>query len=42
VDTSGQHRQEATLLEEMRQVTDATRPDLMVFVMDASIGQAAF
>ncbi|KAG0548464.1 hypothetical protein BDA96_01G169100 [Sorghum bicolor] len=42
VDTSGRHRQEAALLEEMRQVADATRPDLVVFVMDASIGQAAF
>ncbi|CAD6213698.1 unnamed protein product [Miscanthus lutarioriparius] len=42
VDTSGRHRQEAALLEETRQVADATRPDLVVFVMDASIGQAAF
>jgi signal recognition particle GTPase len=42
VDTSGRHRQEAALLEEMRQVADATRPDLVVLVMDASIGQAAF
>jgi signal recognition particle subunit SRP54 len=42
VDTSGRHRQEAALLEEMRQVADATRPDLVVFVMDASIGQGAF
>jgi signal recognition particle subunit SRP54 len=42
VDTSGRHRQEAALLEEMRQVSDATKQDLVVFVMDASIGQAAF
>ncbi|CAD6238080.1 unnamed protein product [Miscanthus lutarioriparius] len=42
VDTSGRHRQEAALLEEMRQVSDATRPDLVVLVMDASIGQTAF
>ncbi|KAJ1261598.1 hypothetical protein BS78_09G042400 [Paspalum vaginatum] len=42
VDTSGRHRQEAALFEEMRQVAEATRPDLVVFVMDASIGQAAF
>ncbi|XP_066314467.1 signal recognition particle subunit SRP54 2-like [Miscanthus floridulus] len=42
VDTSGRHRQEAALLEEMRQVAGATRPDLVVLVMDASIGQAAF
>lgn len=42
VDTSGRHRQEAALLEEMRQVAEAVRPDLVVLVMDASIGQAAF
>ncbi|KAF8042774.1 hypothetical protein BT93_A1182 [Corymbia citriodora subsp. variegata] len=42
VDTSGRHKQEATLFEEMRQVSEATKPDLIVFVMDSSIGQAAF
>jgi len=42
VDTSGRHGQEAALLEEIRQVAEATRPDLVVLVMDSSIGQAAF
>ncbi|CAN6283906.1 unnamed protein product [Urochloa humidicola] len=42
VDTSGRHKQEAALFEEMRQVSEATRPDLVVFVMDGSIGQVAF
>ncbi|KAF7123394.1 hypothetical protein RHSIM_Rhsim12G0190500 [Rhododendron simsii] len=42
VDTSGRHKQEASLFEEMRQVSEATRPDLVIFVMDSSIGQAAF
>ncbi|ESQ30621.1 hypothetical protein EUTSA_v10011425mg [Eutrema salsugineum] len=42
VDTSGRHKQEATLFEEMRQVAEATKPDLVIFVMDSSIGQAAF
>ncbi|CAH9142299.1 unnamed protein product [Cuscuta epithymum] len=42
VDTSGRHKQEASLFEEMRQVYEATQPDLVVFVMDGSIGQAAF
>lgn len=42
VDTSGRHKQEASLFEEMRQVQEATKPDLVVFVMDGSIGQAAF
>ncbi|KAG5572573.1 hypothetical protein H5410_062339 [Solanum commersonii] len=42
VDTSGRHKQEAALFEEMRQVAEATKPDLVIFVMDSSIGQAAF
>ena len=73
VDTSGRHKQEAALFEEMRQVSEATvfplsespaysiqpctanenltnlffvcsmqKPDLVIFVMDGSIGQAAF
>ena len=42
VDTSGRHKQEASLFEEMRQVAAAVQPDLVVFVMDGSIGQAAF
>ncbi|AES68174.2 putative signal-recognition-particle GTPase [Medicago truncatula] len=42
VDTSGRHKQEASLFEEMRQLSEATKPDLVIFVMDSSIGQAAF
>ncbi|TXG50350.1 hypothetical protein EZV62_022874 [Acer yangbiense] len=42
VDTGGHHKQEASLFEEMHQVAEATRPDLVIFVMDSSIGQAAF
>ncbi|KAL6647564.1 hypothetical protein ACP70R_015001 [Stipagrostis hirtigluma subsp. patula] len=42
VDTSGRHKQEAALFEEMRQLSEATKPDLVIFVMDGSIGQAAF
>lgn len=42
VDTSGCHKQEAALFEEMRQLSEATKPDLVVFVMDSSIGQTAF
>ncbi|KAL6497079.1 Signal recognition particle subunit SRP54 3 [Orobanche gracilis] len=26
----------------MRQVSEATKPDLVIFVLDSSIGQAAF
>ncbi|XP_051135979.1 signal recognition particle 54 kDa protein 2-like [Andrographis paniculata] len=42
VDTSGRHKQEEALLEEMRQVSEATKPDLIIFVMDSSIGQVAY
>ncbi|KAK3224683.1 hypothetical protein Dsin_004545 [Dipteronia sinensis] len=41
VDISGRHKQDASLFEEMRQVAEATKPDLVIFVMDSSIGQAA-
>ncbi|PIK58535.1 putative signal recognition particle 54 kDa protein isoform X2 [Apostichopus japonicus] len=40
VDTSGRHKQEDSLFEEMLQVSNAVNPDNIVFVMDASIGQA--
>jgi signal recognition particle subunit SRP54 len=41
VDTSGRHRQEAALFEEMQEISAAARPDNIIFVMDGSIGQAA-
>lgn len=40
VDTSGRHKQEDSLFEEMLQVYNTIEPDNVVFVMDASIGQA--
>ncbi|XP_068086030.1 signal recognition particle subunit SRP54 [Anabrus simplex] len=40
VDTSGRHKQEESLFEEMLQVSNAVRPDNIIFVMDATIGQA--
>lgn len=40
VDTSGRHKQEESLFEEMLQVSQVTDPDNVIFVMDASIGQA--
>lgn len=40
VDTSGRHKQEEALFEEMLQVNNAVEPDNIIFVMDASIGQA--
>lgn len=41
VDTSGRHKQEDSLFEEMRQVSETVQPDMTIFVMDSSIGQAA-
>jgi signal recognition particle subunit SRP54 len=41
VDTSGRHKQEAELFEEMQQIANAVKPDNIIFVMDSSIGQAA-
>lgn len=40
VDTSGRHRQEDALFDEMQQVVDAVSPNDIVFVMDSTIGQA--
>lgn len=41
VDTSGRHKQEVELFEEMRQIKNAVQPDNVIFVMDGTIGQAA-
>jgi signal recognition particle subunit SRP54 len=41
VDTSGRHKQEAALFEEMEQVANVVKPNQIIFVMDGSIGQAA-
>ncbi|KAJ8966565.1 hypothetical protein NQ314_003460 [Rhamnusium bicolor] len=40
VDTSGRHKQEESLFEEMLAVANAVKPDNIIFVMDATIGQA--
>jgi len=40
VDTSGRHKQEDALFEEMLQISAVCKPDNTVYVMDASIGQA--
>lgn len=42
VDTSGRHKQEAALFAEMEQLDRALTPDHVIFVMDGSIGQAAY
>ncbi|KAK4336944.1 hypothetical protein RND71_043516 [Anisodus tanguticus] len=40
VDTSGRHKQESSLFEEMLSISNTVNPNLVIFVMDASIGQA--
>jgi len=42
VDTSGRHKQEDALFEEMREIEEAVNPDCIVFVIDGSVGQAAY
>ncbi|KAG8967944.1 Signal recognition particle [Tulasnella sp. 419] len=41
LDTSGRHKQEAELFQEMIQIGEKVNPDMTVLVLDASIGQAA-
>jgi len=42
VDTSGRHKQEAALFDEMKQVEEVVKPHDIVFIMDSHIGQACF
>lgn len=42
VDTSGRHKQEDALFDEMKLIYDAVQPDEVVFVMDSHIGQACY
>lgn len=42
VDTSGRHKQETALFDEMQQIQEAINPDDVIFVMDSHIGQACF
>eukprot|EP00768_Dysnectes_brevis_P007965 gnl/Dysnectes_brevis/6973_a11286_458.p1 GENE.gnl/Dysnectes_brevis/6973_a11286_458~~gnl/Dysnectes_brevis/6973_a11286_458.p1 ORF type:complete len:544 (-),score=207.63 gnl/Dysnectes_brevis/6973_a11286_458:32-1627(-) len=41
VDTSGRHRQEEALFEEMSLIDQAVSPNERIFVLDSTIGQAA-
>jgi len=42
VDTSGRHRQEEALFDEMQEISAAVSPDNTIFVMDATQGQAVY
>lgn len=41
VDTSGRHRQEEELFQEMIEISNVIKPNQTIMVLDASIGQAA-
>lgn len=42
IDTSGRHKQELALFEEMKQMAASIKPHQIVFIMDATIGQNAY
>eukprot|EP00752_Nemacystus_decipiens_P014241 g12667.t1 len=42
VDTSGRHKQEDALFDEMKEIQDAVQPDNTTLIMDATQGQAVF
>lgn len=42
VDTAGRHKEESGLLEEMRNLRNAINPNLVLLVIDGTIGQQAF
>lgn len=42
VDSSGRHKQEAKLLEEMQELSAAIQPDRIILVVDATQGQAVY
>src|SRR6187551_1716760 len=42
IDTAGRHKDEAELLEEMKRMYNISKPDLILLVIDGTIGQQAF
>jgi len=42
IDTAGRHKDEAELLEEMKSMYDISKPDLILLVIDGTIGQQAY
>ena len=42
VDTAGRHKEESSLIDEMREMRDVIDPDLVLLVIDGTIGQQAF
>ena len=42
IDTAGRHKDEAELLEEMKNMYNISKPDLILLVIDGTIGQQAY
>lgn len=42
IDTAGRHKKEKELLDEMKQINKVTEPDLVLLVIDGTIGQQCF
>jgi signal recognition particle subunit SRP54 len=42
IDTAGRHKDEAELLEEMKSMYNISKPDLIILVIDGTIGQQAY
>ena len=42
IDTAGRHKEESSLLDEMREMRNAIHPELVLLVIDGTIGQQAF
>jgi signal recognition particle subunit SRP54 len=42
IDTAGRHKEEQGLLQEMKEVVEAVKPDATVLVIDGTIGQQCF
>ncbi|WXG45624.1 MAG: signal recognition particle protein Srp54 [Candidatus Atabeyarchaeum deiterrae] len=41
VDTAGRHKEESSLMKEMREVVEAVKPDEVILVLDGTVGQQA-
>jgi signal recognition particle subunit SRP54 len=41
IDTAGRHKSEHSLMEEMKQLSEAIKPDEVMLVIDGTIGQQA-
>ena len=42
IDTAGRHKEEKTLLKEMKEISEKTKPDEIILVIDANLGQTAY